>query len=197
MTTEPAPWKTNGHTPVIAAGGTPEDQTEEPLSTENSTDPEDHAKSTAPSCTDATAPWKTNGHTPVIAPSRGFLGWLALIYCGIYAFLCAVVIGATIRMWILDYTETLPAQTLPIDENVLGWGSLGLFLVLTLTVTWKSLGGLCFEIPTALFNTFLLFKCTERYIVVLAVIMCILFVVCSWRVGQDEDARLASKQKDD
>merc|ERR1711924_336763 len=89
-------------------------------------------------------------------------------YFMLYGIFSAVVIGAMLRMWALEIAEERLGVLSPGHKKIVGYGTLGLT---GLTVLGMMLYGgrpvPCLAL--AGFNTFLLFKCTERFIVQVAV----------------------------
>ena len=109
-------------------------------------------------------------------------------YCGLYGLFAAVVVGATVRMWILDFIDersiALPLEFHGLGLPFVGWGSCCIAGLFVFVASVKGAGGLLYEIPGATFNTYLLFKCTEKYIVALAVALYMLFLLCTWGVSK-------------
>eukprot|EP00656_Telonema_subtile_P029847 TRINITY_DN32912_c0_g1_i1.p2 TRINITY_DN32912_c0_g1~~TRINITY_DN32912_c0_g1_i1.p2 ORF type:complete len:124 (-),score=26.86 TRINITY_DN32912_c0_g1_i1:164-535(-) len=122
------------------------------------------------------------------------MGWtsaLAHVYLYTYALLSAVVIGATLRMWTLDWLELHP-RGIPLSNTNLGWGVCVCSAVTVLVLMVRGVGSWRFDVAGAAFNSALLAKCTERGIVMAAVAALGVFFVCTWELS----AAPRSKPKD-
>ena len=109
----------------------------------------------------------------------GFGQVMSFTYVVLYSVFSGVVIGATMRMWTLDWTDVNPSR-LPLPDHVAGWSCCAVSGIAAVALMVTQAGGLRYELLAALFNTYLLFNCTEVYIKQTAVALAAVFAFCCW-----------------